>query len=169
MAPRITSAVLIATIVCTGCATHGADIPPPSAWSAVQALPPDTRVRVTLRWNESVIGTVASVDAERIHIAGHGEPNGFNRTDVMKVYVREGRQTAKYRRRGALIGLSAGAVAIASDKGTFGMLLAVYWTALGAAVGALGGHFTPVESLVYAAARAVTVSAYRPFRSEAPQ
>ena len=145
-------ALLLVALAQAACATHGASAAAvPTAWPAVQSLPPDLRVRVTLRWNDSVIGSIISVDGERIHITGRAAANGFSSADVTKVYVRAGRQTAKYRKRGALIGLSAGALAIASDKGTFGVLMAALWTGLGAGVGAAAGYWTPEETLVYAA------------------
>jgi hypothetical protein len=146
------STLLLIALAHAACATHGAAvIAAPTAWSAVQSLPPESRVRVNLRWNDSVVGSIVSVDAERIHITGRAAANGVARTDVTKVYLREGRQTAKHRKRGALIGLSVGALAIASDQGSFGVLMAALWTGLGAGVGAAAGYLTPNETLVYAA------------------
>lgn len=70
---------------------------------------------------------------------------------VRAAFQQGARKTAKYRRNGALIGLAAGALAIVSDGGPFGMLLAGYWTGLGAGLGAASGYATREETLIYAA------------------
>lgn len=151
------SAVLILLLVANlGCALRTSPgQTAPSDWAAVRALPADARVRVVLRWGESIVGTVASADDDRIRIARRRATREFKRADVTRVFQHGARKTAKYRRNGALIGLAAGALAMISDGGSFGMLLAAYWTALGAGVGAAAGHATREETLIYAAVKGV--------------
>ena len=106
-----------------------------------------------VRSGTSTVGQLVSVDDQQIRIAVRGTPSTFRRVDVVRVFERGERKTAAHSRNGALVGVAAGALVMASEKRVsgFALLLTAYWTGLGAALGALTGYHTRHETLVYVA------------------
>jgi hypothetical protein len=164
---RVRAGIIILVLLGgVGCASRSAKpLVVPTDWSAVQLLPPDTRVRVVVRWGDSLVGSIVSVGQEQIRITGRATAREFKRKDVTKVFHQGARQTAKYRKVGSLIGLSAGAFLMASERrvSTFGLLMTGYWTGLGAAGGAWGGYTKREETLVYVAPVSGPLNRSQPF------
>src|SRR5439155_1077176 len=97
----------------------------PTNWSIVRSLSPGTTARIVFRWGTSVRGTIVAVEEERIRISQRRTEHEYKRADVVKIFRLSGRTTAKRSKIGSLVGLTAGALVIASEGRvtSFGLLL----------------------------------------------
>lgn len=124
-----------------------------SDWSAVQALPPESPVRVVLRSGRSVVGMFLAADEHQIRIFRGRTPHAFKRGDVTQVSQQGARQTAKHRKIGALAGLALGLLSVArqGEVNNSGALAVTYWTLMGTGFGAWSGYTTQEETVIYRA------------------
>lgn len=148
-------------IVLSGGACASAPVvpsPPPTDWSAVQALPAGAPVRLTLQSGRSVVGQLSDCDEGHVTVQGRRDafhrapaPTTFAIGEIAHVFRRGSRQIARGARVGALVGLGAGVFTAATGQpidGTW-MALTTLWVGEFTAVGAAAGSSDRLQTLVW--------------------
>jgi uncharacterized membrane protein YgcG len=111
-----------------------------SDWSAVTALPSGTRVRIEAERGRYAQGVLQAVDDMQITLQ---KKPPATRADIRKVELLGAHQTARFAKRGFIIGAVAGismSYATAQrSKGAWALFLGGSWGAIGALIGATDG------------------------------
>lgn len=122
------------------------------SWSRVADVPVGRVVRVEFGAEHSVRGRLVSVEADGLSIQDGHSPRTILRSDIRKVMVVQ-RQAGRKAKRGLVIGAVAGGLmgrlTAGSTRIAWMSFLAAEWGAIGAAIGAIDGHFHRTETLVY--------------------